>query len=138
MSANEWNQPIIEEFRANEGRVGGMFEHLPLLLLHTTGAKSGAERINPLAYRRLGDDSVAVFGSYGGSPKHPDWYHNVVANPDVKVEIGTDNYSAKARVATGDEYKRIWEQQKRDFAQFAEYEGKTDGRQIPVVVVEKT
>jgi deazaflavin-dependent oxidoreductase (nitroreductase family) len=73
MSTNEWNRPIVVEFRANGGRVGGMFENMPLVLLHTTGAKSGAERINPLAYQRLDDDSLAVFASWGGNPKHPDW-----------------------------------------------------------------
>lgn len=137
MSTNEWNAPVVEEFRANKGKVGGMFEKMSLILLHTTGAKSGAERINPLAYQRVGDDSVAVFASYGGNPKHPDWYFNVLADPNVEVEIGTDRYAGKARVATGAERERIWEAQKAAVPQFAEYEEKTEGRQIPVVVIEK-
>ena len=133
---NEMNRPIVEEFRANEGKVGGMFAGLPLLLLHSTGAKSGEKRINPLAYQRLDDDRVAVFGSFGGAPRHPDWYYNVLAHPDVEVEIGTNRYPAKARVATGEERKQIWEAQKATLPQFAEYEGKTEGREIPVVVLD--
>jgi deazaflavin-dependent oxidoreductase (nitroreductase family) len=134
--ANEWNRKVIDEFRANEGVVGGMFEGMPILLVHTTGAKSEAARINPVAYQRLDDDTVAVFASYGGAPKNPDWFHNLVANPDVTVEIGTDTYAARARVATGEERERIWEAEKALMPQFAEYETKTD-RQIPVVVLEK-
>jgi deazaflavin-dependent oxidoreductase (nitroreductase family) len=134
--ANEWNRKVIDEFRANEGVVGGMFEGMPILLVLTTGAKSGAARINPVAYQRLDDDTVAVFASYGGAPKNPDWFHNLVANPDVTVEIGTDTYAARARVATGEERERIWEAEKALMPQFAEYETKTD-RQIPVVVLEK-
>src|SRR5436305_1521470 len=131
------NQQVIEEFRANEGRVGGYFEGRTLLLLHHRGAKTGAERVNPLAYQRLDDDSVAIFGSAGGSPKAPDWYHNLVANPDVTAEIGTETFSARARVAEGEERHRIFEQQKRDWAGFGDYEEKLEGiREIPVVVLE--
>jgi deazaflavin-dependent oxidoreductase (nitroreductase family) len=93
--ANDPNRKIIEEFRASDGVVGGMFEGMPLLLLHHTDAKSGTERVNPLAYQRLGDDSVAVFASKGGFPTNPDWFHNVVANPDVKIEIGTEATRAR-------------------------------------------
>ena len=95
------NQQIIEEFRANDGRVGGHFEGRTLLLLHHTGAKTGTERINPLAYQRLSDDSVAIFASQSGAPTNPDWFYNVVAHPDVKVEIGTETFAAHARVAEG-------------------------------------
>src|SRR5665213_2855985 len=122
--ANDFNERIVEEFRANDGKVGGPFEGLPLALVHHTGAKSGTERVNPLAYQRLGDDSVAVFTSKGGFPTNPDWFHNLVANSDVKVEIGTDSYAGKARVATGDERERIWNAQKEALPQFAEYEAK--------------
>jgi deazaflavin-dependent oxidoreductase (nitroreductase family) len=132
---NEWNRRVIEEFRGNEGKVGGMFEGMPLLLLHHRGAKSGLERVNPLAYQRLGD-SVAVFASKGGAPTNPDWYHNLVANPDVTVEVGTERYPATARVATGDERERIWSAQKAAYPGFAEYEAKS-GRQIPVIVLDK-
>lgn len=132
------NERIIEEFRANEGRVGGYFEGRTLLLLHHRGAKTGTERINPLAYQRLDDNSVAVFASSGGSPKTPDWYYNLVAHPDVTVEIGAETFQASARVARGEERDRIFDQQKRDWSGFADYEEKLKGiREIPVVVLEK-
>jgi deazaflavin-dependent oxidoreductase (nitroreductase family) len=137
MSANDFNSRIIEEFRANEGRVGGTFEGLPLLLLHHTGARSGTERVNPLAYQRLDDDTVAVFASKGGAPTNPDWFHNLVAHPNARIEIGTDAYDVVARVATGDERDRIWEAQKRERPNFAEYEQKAAGRVIPVVVLQR-
>ena len=98
--------------------------------------RSGIERVNPLAYRRLGDDAVAVFASKGGAPTNPDWYYNVVANPDVRVEIGTESFAGRARVAHGDERERIWDEQKREYSNFADYEAKTGGREIPVVVIE--
>ena len=135
----DWNQQVIDEFRANDGRVGGRFEGRTLLLLHHRGAKTGTERINPVAYQRLSEDSVAVFASKGGASTNPDWYHNVVANPDVTVEIGTETFRARARVAKSTERDSIWEQQKRDWPGFAEYEEKTRGiREIPVVVLDKT
>ena len=129
----DWNSGIIEEFRANEGRVAS-FAHQPLLLLHHRGAKSGTERVNPLAYQKL-DNGWAVFASKGGAPTNPDWYHNVLANPHVFAEIGTETYDLVAREATGEEWKRIWEEQKRLNPGFAEYEEKTS-RQIPVIVLE--
>jgi deazaflavin-dependent oxidoreductase (nitroreductase family) len=135
MTANDWNTGIIEEFRANDGKVGGRFEGRPLLLLHHKGAKSGVERVNPLAYQALADGSLAVFGSRGGSERNPDWYHNVQANPGVTVEVGTDTFEAKARVAEGEERERIWEKQKRDMPGFADYEKRTE-RQIPVIILE--
>lgn len=130
-----WNQSIIDEFRSNGGKVGGPFEGRPLLLLHHRGAKSGIERVNPLAYQDLGDGSVAVFGSKGGAPTNPDWVYNVKANPRVKVEIGTETFEAHARLAEGEERDRIWTRQKQESPAFAEYERKTS-RQIPVVVLE--
>jgi deazaflavin-dependent oxidoreductase (nitroreductase family) len=130
----DFNARIIEEFRANEGAVGGPFEGAPLLLLHTTGARSGQERVNPLVYRRLGD-SYVVFGSKGGSPEHPAWYHNLVAHPGVQAEIGTQTLKLTARVARGDERERIWSAQKIDNPGFASYERKTS-RQIPVVILD--
>ena len=131
------NQQIIEEFRTNEGRVGGNFEGRTLLLLHHTGAKTGTERINPVAYQRLSDSSVAIFASKGGAPTNPDWFHNVAANPDVTVEIGTKTFAARAHVAAGDERSEIWERQKSDWPGFAAYEEKTQGiREIPVVVLD--
>ena len=133
---NDWNQKIIEEFRANDGKVGGDFEHLPLLLLHHTGAKSGVERVNPLAYQRNGD-SLAVFASKGGAPTNPDWFHNLVANPDASIEIGTENYAVTARVATDEERERIWSAQKVAFPNFAEYEQSAGKRRIPVVILDR-
>jgi deazaflavin-dependent oxidoreductase (nitroreductase family) len=137
MSANDYNQPIIDEFRANHGKVGGRFEGFPLVLLHHTGAKSGIERVNPLAYQRLGDDSVAVFASKGGAPTNPDWFHNLVANPTTSIEIGAESYRVKARVATGEERERIWEAQKKAVPNFAKYERTAGSREIPVVVLDK-
>ena len=131
---DEWNRKIIEEFRTNAGKVGGPFEGVPILLLHHRGAKSGTERISPLAYRRDGDNLV-VFASKGGAPTNPDWYHNLRANPDVDIEVGTDELKARARVADGDERERLWSAQKQDVPAFAGYEEKTE-RQIPVVVLE--
>lgn len=134
----DWNQQVIEEFRANDGRVGGDFEGRTLLLLHHRGAKTGAERVNPLAYQRLADDAVAIFASKGGAPTNPDWYHNLVANPDATVEIGAESFPVTARVAGGGERTEIWERQKRDWPGFADYEAKTKGiREIPVVVLDK-
>jgi deazaflavin-dependent oxidoreductase (nitroreductase family) len=130
---NDFNQQIIDEFRANGGKVGGMFQGAPLLLLHTTGAKTGKDRVAPLAYRREGDDLV-VFGSKAGAPDHPDWFRNLVANPRVRVEVGTEQFDATARITEGEERERIWEAQKRDVPNFAEYEQKTE-RQIPVIVL---
>ena len=134
--ANDWNKNIIEEFRANEGRVGGRFEGRPILLLHHTGARSGVERVNPLAYQPLDDGAVAVFASKGGAPTNPDWYYNLIANPKAAVEIGTDTFDVVARVADGEERDRIWERQKELMPGFADYEQKTS-RPIPVVVLEK-
>jgi deazaflavin-dependent oxidoreductase (nitroreductase family) len=129
----DWNANIIEEFRANEGRVAS-FAHQPLLLLHHYGAKSRTERVNPLAYQKL-DNGWAVFASKGGAPTNPDWYHNVLANPHVRAEIGTQTYDLVAHEATGEERERIWEDQKRFNPGFAEYEEKTS-RKIPVIVLE--
>lgn len=131
---NDWNKTIIDEFRANGGRVGGNFEGAPLLLLHTTGAKSGQERINPMMYQDLGG-SIAVFASMAGAPNNPAWFHNLVANPDVTVEIGTETKAYRARVAEPGEREPIWTKQKADYPGFADYESKTD-RVIPVVILD--
>ena len=133
---SDWNQQVIEEFRANGGRVGGDFEGFPLLLVHSTGARSGEERVNPVAYQLLGEGRWAVFASKAGAPDNPDWFHNLRANPDASVEVGTDTVEVRARVAEGDERTRIWETQKERYPGFAEYEDKTD-RVIPVVILEK-
>jgi deazaflavin-dependent oxidoreductase (nitroreductase family) len=131
---NDWNSKIIEEFRANGGRVGGPFEGGTLLLLHTTGARTGQERVNPVAYQKV-DQGYAVFASKAGAPTHPDWYHNLVAHPDVEAEIGDQTVRLTARVAQGQERDSIWARQKQTNPGFAEYEQKTT-RQIPVVILE--
>jgi deazaflavin-dependent oxidoreductase (nitroreductase family) len=131
---NDWNRNVIEEFRTNDGVVGGMFEGANLLLLHHTGAKSGTERVNPLVYLRDGDTYV-IFASKAGAPTSPDWYHNLRANPDTTVEVGIQTIPVTARVAEGDERERLWSKQKEVAPQFAEYESKTD-RVIPVVLLE--
>jgi deazaflavin-dependent oxidoreductase (nitroreductase family) len=132
-SPQDFNAKVIEEFRSNEGRVGGMFEGLPLLLLHHTGARSGQSRVNPLAYRRDGDRYV-IFASKAGAPSHPDWYHNLKAHPDVAIEVGTDTLDALASEATGEERERLFRAQAKDVPTFAEYEQKTD-RVIPVMIL---
>jgi deazaflavin-dependent oxidoreductase (nitroreductase family) len=129
-----WNRDIVDEFRANGGRVGGNFEGAPLLLLHTLGAHSGNERVNPLMYQDLGG-TVAVFATKGGAPTNPDWYYNLVVNPEVTAEIGIERRRLRARTATGAERDRIWTKQKGDYRGFAEYEARTD-RVIPVVILE--
>jgi deazaflavin-dependent oxidoreductase (nitroreductase family) len=131
------NQQIIEEFRANGGKVGGPFEGAPMLLLHHRGAKTGTERVNPLMYQDLGDGSVAIFASKGGAPTNPDWYYNVVANPSTQIEIGTETRDVVARVAGEEDRERIWTAQKQAYPNFAEYEKTAGGRTIPVVVLDR-
>jgi deazaflavin-dependent oxidoreductase (nitroreductase family) len=131
---NEWNQRKIAEFRANGGRVGGQFEGRPMLLLHNDGARTGTRRINPMTYQQV-DEGYAVFATFGGASTHPAWYHNVVANPDVSIEVGTRAIDVRARVASGIERERIWARQKGDYPLMAEYEQRTN-RTIPVVILE--
>jgi deazaflavin-dependent oxidoreductase (nitroreductase family) len=130
-----WNDKIIEEFRANGGKVGGPFEGAPLLLLHSVGARSGAGRVHPVMYQKVGD-SFAVFASKGGAPSNPDWYHNLVANPRATVEVDSETFAVVARVAEGEERERIWTKQKAAYPGFAEYEQRTT-RSIPVVILER-
>ena len=132
---SDWNDKIIAEFRANEGKVGGQFAGAPLLLLHSTGARTGQERVNPMMYQAVGD-GWAVFASKGGAPDNPDWYHNLRANPDATIEVGTETVEVKARVLEPEEREPIWEEQKARYPGFADYEAKTD-RVIPVVLLER-
>ena len=134
--ADDWNAQIIAEFHANEVKVGGTFEGAPLLLLTTTGAKTGSKRVNPMMYQQV-EGAVAVFASKSVAPTNPDWYHNLVANPRVRVEVGSSAYDALARVASGDERARIWSKQKASYPNFAEYESATT-REIPVIVPART
>jgi deazaflavin-dependent oxidoreductase (nitroreductase family) len=130
---SDWNDKVIEEFRGNAGKVGGPFEGAPIVLLTTTGRRSGRARTNPLMY--LPDDGrILVFASKGGAPEHPDWYTNLLTNPDVTVEVGTDRYEARATEVTGEERDRIYSKQASLFPNFAEYQEKTD-RKIPVVAL---
>ena len=131
---NDWNTKIIDEFRANGGKVGGPFEGAPLLLLHTVGAKTGQARVNPMMYLADGDNLV-VFASKAGAPTNPDWYHNLVANPRASIEVGDKTINVVAHVADDETRERLWSTQKQRYPGFAEYEAKTD-RQIPVVVLE--
>lgn len=131
----DWNKGIIEEFRANGGKVGGNFEGKPLLLLHHVGARTGTDRVSPLIYQTV-DNGFAVFASKGGADHHPGWFHNLKTNPETSVEVGTEVIDVRARVAAGDEHDRIWTKQKQDFSFFADYERKTARDMIPVVVLE--
>ena len=132
---NDRNKRIIEEFRANGGEVGGPFEGRTLLLLHTTGAKSKQERINPVACLRDGENLV-VIASKGGAPTHPDWYYNVVSNPLVTVEVGTEKFRARAKVADEPERSRLYEAMVKVMPGFDDYRKKTT-RVIPVIVLER-
>lgn len=131
---SDFNAQIIEEFRANAGKVGGPFQDAPLLLLHTTGAKSGKERVNPLMYRPV-DGAYAVFGSKAGAPTNPDWYHNLLVHPEATIEVGAESIPVRARIAMGDERDAIWIRHKTENPGFADYETKT-GRRIPVIILE--
>lgn len=132
----EWNTAVIDEFRANNGKVGGRFEGAPLLLLHTMGAKSGVERINPLAYTKDGERFI-IIASKGGAPTHPDWYYNVLATPGVTVEVGDEHFPARATAAEEPERTRLFEQMAAVMPGFADYQ-RNVSRTIPVIVLERT
>ena len=132
---NSFNEKIIEEFRTHEGRVGGMFEGAPMVLVTTTGARSGRAHTTPLVPLEE-DGRLYVFASMGGAPKHPDWYFNLRAQPDVSVERGTETFLARAAVLDGDERDRIYARQASLRPQFAEYQRKTT-RTIPVIRLDR-
>jgi deazaflavin-dependent oxidoreductase (nitroreductase family) len=134
-AVNDFNRNLIAEFRAGEGKVSGPFEGAPLLLLTTTGAKTGRKHTTPVVYQQDGD-RIVVFGSKGGAPSHPAWYHNLVANPTVTVELPAETFEARAVTVEGGERDRIWSAQKELMPGFKDYEAKTD-RQIPVIVLER-
>ena len=127
------NQGIIDEFRANGGKVGGRFAGRTLLLLHTVGAKSGQERINPVAYVKDGDRFV-IIASKGGAPTNPDWYYNLLAHPLVTVEVGTEQFRARAEVTSEPERTRLYDKMVEMMPGFAEYREKTT-RVIPVITL---
>ncbi len=128
---NDFNSNVIQEFRSKGGQVGGPFQGSPLLLLHTTGARTGQERVHPVMYLDL-EGRRFIFASKGGAPSHPDWYRNLSAHPEVKVEAGTSSYPATTQPLEGVERDRVFAEQARRFPQFAEYQTKTE-RVIPVV-----
>jgi deazaflavin-dependent oxidoreductase (nitroreductase family) len=132
---NEFNRKIIEEFHANGGKVGGPFAGAPMILITHKGAKSGRSYTTPLVYSRDGDRFVIV-ASKAGAPNNPDWYHNLIANPVVTVEIGTEKFQARASATSGDERERLFNAQAKMMPQFNEYKQKTT-RQIPVFVLER-
>ncbi len=132
---NDWNRQTIEAFRANGGKVGGMWEGRPLLLLTTTGAKSGQRHTTPTMYLADGD-RLLIFASKGGAPTNPAWYHNLLAHPVVTVEVGSETYEATARVLSGEERDHFYAIQSERFPQFAEYQAKTN-RKIPVIALER-
>ena len=135
-SPQDWNKKVIEEFHANDGKVGGMFEGRTLLLLHTIGAKSKQERINPVACVKDGDRLI-IIASKGGAPTNPDWYYNLVANPVANVEVGTEKFQVRATVVLEEpERTRLYQQMVAVMPGFAEYEQKTT-RKIPVVLLKR-
>lgn len=131
---SDFNRKVIDEFRANEGKVGGPFEGAPVLLLTSTGAKSGEQRTTPVVYQQDGERMV-IFASKAGAPENPAWFHNLRANPTATVEVGPDTVEVEAVVTDGDERERLFSKQKQLMPQFADYEQKT-ARQIPVVALQ--
>ena len=130
---NDFNQGVISEFRANQGKVGGQLANMPVLLLTTTGAKSGRAITKPLVYTTDGD-RIVVLASFAGGPKNPPWYHNLVANPVATVELGSERFQVRAAATTGEERQRLFNRQAEQMPIFADYEKKTT-RQIPVIVL---
>lgn len=132
---NDFNASVIDEFRANEGRVGGPFQGAPMVLVHHTGRRSGAEHVNPMMYLPGGDaDSIYVFASAAGAPNSPDWYFNLVASGNGSVEVGTDAYSVTVEELGGTERDEVYDRQAALYPGFAEYAEKTAGiRTIPVL-----
>jgi deazaflavin-dependent oxidoreductase (nitroreductase family) len=129
----EFNNKVIEEFRANGGKVGGQFAGAPMVLLTTKGAKSGKTYVHPLVYTKDGDRYVLI-ASFAGAPKHPSWYHNIVADPTVMLEIGNEKFQAKAKITSGDERERLYNAQAALMPFFDDYRKKTS-RQIPVIAL---
>jgi deazaflavin-dependent oxidoreductase (nitroreductase family) len=132
---HEFNQKVIEEFRANGGKVGGTFAGAPMILVTTKGAKSGVERTTPLVHSRDGDNYV-IIASYAGAPKHPAWFLNIQAAPEVTVEVGTETFRAKATIPEGAERERLYKAQAALMPNFDAYQQKTS-RVIPVVVLSR-
>jgi deazaflavin-dependent oxidoreductase (nitroreductase family) len=137
---SEWNSKIVAEFRANEGRIGGQFEGAPMVLVHHTGRKSGAEYVAPTMYLASDDDpdTVYVFASKAGAPTNPDWYDNLTTAGTGSVEIGTEQYPVTVTELTGADRDRVFDEQARRYPGFAEYAEKTAGiRTIPVLALKR-
>ena len=132
---DEYNQHLIDEFRANGGKVTGRFANSPLLLLTTTGAKSGKQRTNPLVYTKDGD-RIVIIASKGGSPTNPDWYHNLVAHPEATVELPGERFAVRASIPQGEEHKHLFAQMAAQMPFFNEYQRRVT-RQIPVVLLQR-
>jgi deazaflavin-dependent oxidoreductase (nitroreductase family) len=140
-TVNDWNEKIIAEFRANEGRVGGRFEGAPIVLLHHRGRKSGREYVNPVMYLldESDEDTIYVFATKAGAPSNPDWYYNLIAAGEATVERGTETYHVTVRELTGDERDRVYDEQARRYSGFANYAQQTAGiRTIPVLELRRT
>jgi deazaflavin-dependent oxidoreductase (nitroreductase family) len=133
-ASNEWPSKIIEEFRANEGRIGGPFAGTPMILVHHIGAKSGIERVTPLACNPQPDGRFAIVASNGGSPAHPGWYHNLKANPRVTVEAGTETFTVLARELDDAARAELWPKLVAEFPDVGRHQARTV-RQIPVFVL---
>jgi len=134
---NDFNAQVIADFKEHGGKPGGYFENAPVLLLHSTGAKTGQERLQPLMYQKDGDGPWYIFASYAGGPNNPAWYHNLVAHPQAQIEVGNGQsielVPVTARVVEGEARDAIYAEQARRFPQFAEYEQKTTRETIPVI-----
>jgi len=140
-AANEWNDKVIAEFRANGGRVGGNFEGAPVVLVHHRGRKSGREYINPMMYLPddADNDTIYVFATKGGAPSNPDWYYNLTALGEAIVDRGTETYPATVRQLQGDERDRIYDEHARRYPGFADYAKQTAGiRTIPVLELKRS
>jgi deazaflavin-dependent oxidoreductase (nitroreductase family) len=133
----DYNRAVVEEFRTNHGKVTGMFAGAPLVVLTTTGAKSGKPFTFPVVFTRDDAGSVVVIASKGGAPENPQWFRNMVADPKVTVELPDETYEARARVTSGDERRRLFDAQAELMPGFKEYEKKATTREIPVVVLER-
>ena len=133
VAITDLNVPL---FRLSRGRIGGSFDGVPVVLVHHVGRKSGEHRVTPLLHVTEGDN-VVVIASMGGSPKHPAWFHNLKAGPDTEIELrGAVRRPVRARVATGEERARLWETAVAAYPTYADYQARSRGREIPVVVLE--
>jgi deazaflavin-dependent oxidoreductase (nitroreductase family) len=137
-NTNNWNQTVIDEFRANDGKVGGNFAGAPIVLLRHTGRRSGREYVSPVMYLGGEGDRIYVFASKGGAPENPDWYHNLTSAGAAVVEVGTETYPVNVTELTGPERDRVYAEQARRYHGFAEYADRTKGvRLIPVLALDR-